>query len=132
MSEVPPTIRNDIYTLLDSIEREMISYFNPTKMLSGLHGLTYGMLSVLGVSEGIVRNKDGILPTYKKYFNDDLVYNLLENAFGVSKMDIKDRIYNGLMLYIEIIKIIEYRFDGKTRKNIELAINNIKKVIKDV
>ncbi len=32
MSEVPPTIRNDIYTLLDSIEKEMISYFNPTKI----------------------------------------------------------------------------------------------------
>ncbi len=32
MSEVPPAVRNDIYILLDSIEREMISYFNPVKI----------------------------------------------------------------------------------------------------
>ena len=101
-------------------------------MLSGLHGLTYGMLSVLSVSEGIIRTKHGLLPTYKEYFIDENVYKLLENAFGVTKLDIRERIYNGLLFYKEIIKIIEYRFDDKTVFNIELALNNIKKVIKEV
>ncbi len=107
-------------------------FFNPTKMIAGLHGLTYGMLSVLSVSEGIIRTKHGLLPTFKEYFIDENVYKLLENAFGVTKLDIKERIYNGLLFYKEIIKIIEYRFDDKTVFNIEFALNNIKKVIKEV
>ena len=107
-------------------------YFNPTKMLAGLHGLTYGMLSVLSVSEGIVRNKNGLLQSFKEYFDDNNVYKLLENAFGVTNLDIKDRTYNGLLFYIEIIKIIEYRFTEKTVFNVNLAINNVKKVIKEV
>ena len=32
MSEVPPEIKNQIYTLLDLIEREMLSYYQPTKI----------------------------------------------------------------------------------------------------
>ena len=101
-------------------------------MLAGLHGLTYGMLDVLSVSEGIVHSKDGLFPTFKEYLTDEFVYKLLENAFGVTKLDIKDRVYNGLLLYMEIIKIIQYRFTAKTIENIDLAINNIKKVIKEV
>lgn len=32
MSEVPKDIRTEIYDLLDIIEKEMISYYNPTKV----------------------------------------------------------------------------------------------------
>ena len=32
MSEVPENIRQEIYTLLDIIEKEMLSYYNPTKI----------------------------------------------------------------------------------------------------
>ena len=32
MSEVPKEVRLEIYDLLDSIEKEMISYYNPTKI----------------------------------------------------------------------------------------------------
>ncbi len=32
MSEVPRDLRERIYTLLDIIEREMIAYYNPTKI----------------------------------------------------------------------------------------------------
>ncbi len=88
----------------------------PDKMLAGLHGLTYGMLDVLGVSEGIIRNKSGILSTYKEYFRDNELFCLLERAFGVDFFDLKTRVYNGLLLYREIIKIIRYRFTKKTKK----------------
>ncbi len=107
-------------------------YYNPTKMLEGLHGLTYGMLNVLSISEGIVRSRQGLLPTLEKYFSNKKVYKLLENAFGVIEMDIKERVYSGLLLYIEIIEIIKYRFNDKTINNIELVMNNIKKVINKV
>ncbi len=32
MSEVPPETKRQIYTLLDLIEREMLSYYKPTKI----------------------------------------------------------------------------------------------------
>ncbi|MEA3455432.1 MAG: HIT family protein [Campylobacterota bacterium] len=32
MSEVPPEIKREIYTLLDLIEREMLSYYKPAKI----------------------------------------------------------------------------------------------------
>ncbi len=32
MSEVPSEIKFEIYTILDSIEKEMLSYFNPKKI----------------------------------------------------------------------------------------------------
>ena len=32
MSEVPSSIKLEIYTLLDIIEKEMITYYNPTKI----------------------------------------------------------------------------------------------------
>ena len=32
MSEVPKEIRSEIYDLLDVIEKEMLSYYNPTKI----------------------------------------------------------------------------------------------------
>ena len=32
MSEVPPETKRQIYTLLDLIEREMLSYYRPTKI----------------------------------------------------------------------------------------------------
>lgn len=32
MSEVPPALRNDIYTTLNIIEKEMLSYYKPAKI----------------------------------------------------------------------------------------------------
>ena len=132
--EINDYVNLEVIDWIEEVNKSVNGYINhnDTKMLEGLHGLTYGMLGVLSVSEGIIRSKNGLLPTFKKYFNDKNVYNLLENAFGVTKLDIKERIYNGLLFYKEIIKIIEYRFNEKTVFNIGFTLNNIKKVIKEV
>lgn len=104
-------------------------YNNPSKMLEGLHGLTYGMLDVLAVSEGITGIKEGLLPTYKDYFKDLSIYQMLENAFGVNGLEIKERVLNGFMLYKEIIRVLNYRFTDTTKSNIALAISNIDNAI---
>ncbi len=105
---------------------------NPTKMLAGLHGLTYGMLNVLAVSEGLVKSKDGFLPTFKDYFGYNNTYNLIERAFGIKDTNLINRTVDGLMLYTDIINIINYRFTDLTNTNILLAQQNILKVLNEV
>jgi len=105
---------------------------NPSKMLAGLHGLTYGMLNVLMVSEGLVSSKDGFLVTFKDYFKDETTYNLIERAFGVNQTNLLHKTVDGLMLYVDIIDIISYRFNDLTHYNVNLAKTNILKVLKEV
>ena len=45
MSEVPSQIKLEIYTLLDIIEKEMIAYYNPTK----INIASFGNLSLIHI-----------------------------------------------------------------------------------
>jgi predicted nucleotidyltransferase len=105
---------------------------NPSKMIAGLHGLTYGMLNVLMVSEGLISSKDGLLATFKDYFENETTYQLIERAFGVNQTNLLYRTVDGLMLYVDIIDIIDYRFNDLTNYNVNLAKTNILKVLKEV
>ena len=119
---------------IEEVNKACNGYFNndSSKMLAGLHGLTYGILNVLMVSEGLVSSKDGFLATFKDYFKDNTTYNLIEKAFGVNNTNIVNRTVDGLMLYVDIIDIISHRFNDITSYNVTLAKQNVLKVLNEV
>ncbi len=127
-------VNNAVVDWIEEVNKGCSSYFyhHPTKMLIALHGLTDGMLDVLAVSEGIITDKLGFLESFKRYFNGNSTYNLLERAYGIAETTLINRLVDGLMLYTDIIAIIEYRFTEKTRYNVDLTMKNILKVFKEV
>jgi len=127
-------VNDEVVGWIEEVNKACSGYFNNnyTKMLEGLHGLTYGMLDVLAVSEGLVIMKEGFLETYKNYFQENSSYNLLKRALGIKETTLINRVVDGLMFYTDLIQIIEYRFTAETKRNVDLAIKNILKVFNEV
>jgi len=126
-------VNNETIDWIEEVNKAVNGFLfnNHDKMLAGLYGITYGMLDVLSVSEGIIRDKIGVLSTFRNYFGENEVKFLLESAFGVDSYNLKERTFSGLLLYLEIIKIISYRFNKMTSENVLIALKNIEEAIKD-
>lgn len=106
-------------------------YDNEAKMLLGLHGLTYGMLNVLKVYLGLKAiTENNFLSILEDYFkNNEYFINLVKSAFGLNQETIKERVIKGLELYIEIIKIIEDKFNEKLQTDILYIVKEIYPII---
>ncbi len=101
---------------------------NPSKLIDGLYGLTFGMLHVLAVSEGLFYNKKGILETMRPAFPEELFVHVID-AFGVYDSDLGLRALAGLKLYLNIIEMISYRFGDDTFHNTNIIVDNVKKFL---
>ncbi len=133
-SKIDKYINKEVIDWIEEVNKACNGYFNnnPTKMLAGLHGLTYGMLNVLAVSEGIITSENGFLESFSNFFNNNEIYRLIEKAFGIEKISLVNRTISGLILYLDIIDIINYRFSEVTKNNVYLAKQNIIKVLNEV
>ena len=99
------------------------------KLLAGLHGLTYGILNILCVSEGIFYSHKGILDTMKKHFKNKDTYKLIERAFGVKKHSLQTRTLNGLRLFLECVDIMKHSLSEETKKQLIVVKKNIVKTL---
>jgi len=133
-SKINKYVNDEVIDWIEEVNKACNGYFNhnPMKMLAGLHGLTYGMLNVLAVSEGIITSKNGMLESLSEYFKNKNTYNLIERAFGIKETNLINRTVDGLMLYTDIIDIISYRFTDNTNYNVNFAMKNILKVLNEV
>ncbi len=102
-----------------------LHFNNPDKLIAGLHGLSYGMLNVLAVSEGIPFDSLGFLKTFQNYFHDDDRYRYGEILFGVEPHSLESRTIYGLKLFQEICSIIKHNLSENTLEQLAIIDDSV-------
>jgi predicted nucleotidyltransferase len=130
--EINQYVNKEVIDWVEEVNKSLngLLLHDDDKLLAGLHGLTYGMLHVFCVSEGIMYSSKGILDTMKKHFkSNSTIYKLIERAYGVKKHSLKTRTLKGLRLYLELIDLMKYRFTEETQEQLVIVKKNIVKAL---
>ncbi len=94
------------------------------RMLQGLHGLTFGLVDVLTVQQGVLLPSDNsFLADLRRHFQkDDGFVHWSQRAFGLyDAYTLKDRVWAGLHLFCWTVDYLEAIWEPPYRSAIELA-----------